>query len=84
MLRCCRRCLGVPLLVALALAASGCTEKARNDVAASAFIKAVNLKCQITKSEAKIAWDLTDELGADDQARQAAASAETSTFFSAA
>ena len=68
--------LGVSLGVALpALVASGCTGEARNDLAREAFIKAVNLKCKLTKSEYSLAWDVADQLGADERGRELAVAA---------
>ena len=62
----------VPLLGA-------CTAEARSDAAFSLFIKAVNLKCKVSKSEARLAWSIGDELGADDKARALQASARQQT-----
>lgn len=70
--------LAVGLLVGVGIA-SGCTDTSRNDVVKSAFIKAVNLKCKVSKSEARFAWDLAGDLGADDQARSARAKASAAT-----
>ncbi len=58
---------------------TGCTEKSRNDVAKSAFIKAVNLKCKVSKAEARFAWDLAGQLGAGDQGRAARVKANEAT-----
>jgi hypothetical protein len=55
-------------LVLGALLTSGCTSQARNDVAKTAFIKAVNLKCKVSKAEARFAWDLADQLSSGPQA----------------
>ncbi len=59
--------------------ASGCTSQARNDVAKTAFIKAINLKCKVSKTEARFAWDLADELGAGDQALNARSKSRAAT-----
>ena len=66
-------------LLAVALAGSGCTEQSRNEVAKTAFIKAVNLKCKVSKGEARFAWDLAGQLGAGDQARAARVKANATT-----
>lgn len=58
-----------------ALVASGCTGEARSDLAREAFIKAVNLKCKLTKSEYSLAWDVADQLGADERGRELAVAA---------
>ncbi len=75
---------GTPRLLAVAMfmiavSASGCTAEARNDAATSLFVKAVNLKCKMAKSEARLAWSIGDELGAGAQAveLQAAAAEHT-------
>lgn len=73
------RLLSAPLIFAVAIPSIACSEQTRSDVAASAFIKAVNLKCKLTMAEAKLAWDLADELGADEKARAVAGSAARST-----
>jgi hypothetical protein len=57
----------------------GCTSQARNDVAKTAFIKAVNLKCKVSKAEARFAWDLADQLGAGDKALAAQKRAQSAT-----
>ena len=62
----------VPLL-------GGCSAEARNDAASSLFIKAVNLKCKVSKSEARLAWSVGDELGAGAKAREVQASARRQT-----
>ena len=71
------------LILAVALVAVGaltaCTAAARNDAAESLFIKAVNVKCKISKSEARLAWNIGNELGAAAQARQLQASARKQT-----
>jgi hypothetical protein len=51
-----------PVVVVVALGLAGCTSEARNDVAKTAFIKAVNLKCKVTKAQGRFVWDLADEL----------------------
>jgi hypothetical protein len=58
---------------------SACTEEARTDLAKSAFVKTVNLKCKLSKSEAKLAWNLAGELGVDAKAREAMSSARRAT-----
>ncbi len=68
------------LMLLLATATVGaCTDEARTDLAKSAFVKAVNLKCKLTKSEAKLAWNLAGELGVDAKAREAMISARRAT-----
>ena len=68
------------LMLTLVTATVGaCTEEARTDLAKSAFVKAVNLKCKLSKSEAKLAWNLAGELGVDAQARDAMGSARRAT-----
>ena len=68
------------LVVVLAsMTSAACTEEARADLARSAFVKTVNLKCKLSKSEAKLAWNLAGELGVDAQARQAVTSARRAT-----
>ncbi len=73
-----RRVLG-PVLVLAAVFVGACTEEARTDLAKSAFVKTVNLKCKLSKSEAKLAWNLAGELGVDAQAREAMSSARRAT-----
>ena len=65
--------------LALIVMVSSCTSEARNDAASSLFIKAVNLKCKVSKSEARLAWSIGEELGADDQARALQAKARQQT-----
>lgn len=75
-LRTFRRRAVLPALLALSVSLTGCSAEARKDAAASLFIKLVNAKCRAAKNEAKLAWDIADALGADDQlakARSAAA-----------
>ena len=60
-----RRLVLVPVLVLASASVGACTEEARTDLAKSAFIKTVNLKCKLSKSEAKLAWNLAGELGVD-------------------
>ena len=68
------------LVVVLAsMTSAACTEEARADLARSAFVKTVNLKCKLSKSEAKLAWNLAGELGVDAQAREAMTSARRAT-----
>ncbi len=68
------------LLIAVgSVTGAACTEEARTDLAKSAFVKTVNLKCKLSKSEAKLAWNLSGELGADAQAREALGSARRAT-----
>lgn len=68
------------LMMVLAAATVGaCTQEARTDLAKSAFVKAVNLKCKLSKSEAKLAWNLAGELGVDAKAREAMSSARRAT-----
>ena len=68
------------LMMVLATATVGaCTQEARADLAKSAFVKTVNLKCNLSKSEAKLAWNLAGELGVDAQAREAMRSARRAT-----
>ena len=76
-----RRAVAKHALVGLALSAivTSCTSEARNDAASSLFITAVNLKCKVSKSEARLAWSIGDELGADDQARALQAKARQQT-----
>ena len=78
MIRTRRRLVPAALLGIVALVSS-CTAEARNDAAKSLFVKAVNLKCKVMKSEAKLAWNLADELGAGSKALeiQTAASNQT-------
>ena len=68
-------------LLALVLVPSlgACSSEARNDAASSLFIKAVNLKCKVSKSEARLAWSIGDELGAGEKARELQASARQQT-----
>jgi hypothetical protein len=56
-----------------------CTKDARTDLARRTFIAAVNLKCKVTKSEAKLAWNIADDLGAGAQATKTMASARAAT-----
>ena len=50
------------LMLTLVTATVGaCTEEARTDLAKSAFVRAVNLKCKLSESEAKLAWNLAGE-----------------------
>ncbi len=74
-----RRLVLVPVLVLASASVGACTEEARTDLAKSAFIKTVNLKCKLSKSEAKLAWNLAGELGVDAQAREAMSSARRAT-----
>ncbi len=74
-----RRLVLAPVLVIAAVLVGACTEEARTDLAKSAFVKTVNLKCKLSKSEAKLAWNLAGELGVDAQAREAVSSARRAT-----
>lgn len=74
-----RRLVLAPVLVLVSAFFGACTEEARTDLAKSAFTKAVNLKCKLSKSEAKLAWNLAGELGVDAQAREAMNSARRAT-----
>lgn len=58
---------------------AACTSEARQDLAETAFIKAVNLKCKVTKAEVSLGWDVADELGADEKGRELAAEAKKRT-----
>ncbi len=74
------RCVVLGLVVVLGtITGAACTEEARTDLATSAFVKTVNLKCKLSKSEAKLAWNLAGELGVDAQAREAMTSARRAT-----
>lgn len=66
-------------VVGLAVATAGCTEQARKDAAETVFIKAVNLKCKVMKTEAKLAWSVADQMGVDDKAKELAAQAKAKT-----
>jgi hypothetical protein len=61
------------------IALTGCSSSARSDLAESAFIKAVNLQCKLKKSEYTLAWNIADELGADEQARKVQGEAKEQT-----
>lgn len=66
-------------IAAVVALTAGCTQDARQDLAESAFVKAVNLKCKVSKAEFSLAWNLADELGADDKGRELAGQATEQT-----
>jgi thiamine biosynthesis lipoprotein ApbE len=75
------RWLAVPVLAALVLAgcSSGEGKETAKRVAEKAFIASVNLKCKAYKTKAKLAWDIADELGAGNKAKELQASAKKRT-----
>jgi hypothetical protein len=71
------------LCVVVAFGVTACSSGEGNEaakrIAEKAFIASVNLKCKATKTKAKLAWDIADELGAGDKARELQAQARKRT-----
>jgi hypothetical protein len=58
---------------------SGDQQDTAKRVAEKAFVASVNLKCKVMKTKAKLAWDVADELGAGEKARELQAQAKERT-----